>query len=130
MIFVDSNIPMYLVGDHDGQRQAAQRLLERAAVSRRPLATSAEVYQEILHRYTAIKRPEAIGHAFEALSALADHVLPVTFEDVVRAKEILQAYPISARDALHVAVMEAAGIEEIMTFDRGFDAVPTVRRTI
>ncbi len=130
MIFVDSNIPMYLAGNHDGQREAAQRLLERAAVAQRPLATSAEVYQEILYRYTAIKRPEAIGLAFEALSALADHVLPVTFVDVVRAREILQAYPISARDALHVAVMEAAGIEEIMTFDKGFDAVPTVRRTI
>lgn len=121
---------MYLVGNHDGQRQAAQILLERAAVARRPLATSAEVYQEILHRYSAIKRPDAIGLAFEALSALADHVLPVTFADVVRAREILQAYPISARDALHVAVMEAAGIEEIMTFDKGFDAVPTVRRSI
>lgn len=130
MIFVDSNIPMYLVGNHDGQREAAQRLLERAAVAQRPLATSAEVYQEILHRYTAIKRPEAIGLAFEALSALADHVRPVTFADVVRAREILQAYPISAREALHVAVMEAAGIEEIMTFDVGFEAVPTIRRTI
>lgn len=130
MIFVDSNIPMYLVGNHDGQRQAARQLLERAAVAQRPLATSAEVYQEILHRYSAIKRPEAIGLAFEALSALADHVLPVTLEDVMRAREILQAYPISARDALHVAVMEAASIEEIMTFDKGFDVVPLVRRTI
>lgn len=130
MIFLDSNIPMYLVGNHDGQREAAQRLLERAAVAQRAFATSAEVYQEILHRYSAIKRPEAIGPAFEALSALADHVLPVTLENVVRAREILQAYPVSARDALHVAVMEAAGIEEIMTFDTGFDDVPTVRRTI
>lgn len=130
MIFVDSNIPMCLVGNHDGQREAAQRLLERAAVAQRPLATSAEVYQEILHRYTAIKRPEAIGPAFEALSALADRVLPVTLENVVRAREILLAYPISARDALHVAVMEADGIEEIMTFDAGFDGVPMVRRLV
>lgn len=130
MIFVDSNIVMYLVGNDEGQRDAARRMLERAAASLRPLVTSVEVYQEILHRYTAINRPKAIGPAFEALSALTDRVLSVHFEDIVRAREILQAYRISARDALHVAVMEAAGIEEIMSFDSGFDLVPTVRRTI
>jgi predicted nucleic acid-binding protein len=130
LIFVDSNVPMYLVGDDDRLREAAQRLLERAAVSQRPLATSAEVFQEILHRYVAIKRPAAIGLAFEALASLTDVVLPVTFDDVRRARELLSTLKLSARDALHVAVMEAAGIEEIMTFDAAFDLVPSIRRMV
>jgi predicted nucleic acid-binding protein len=35
---------------------------------------------------------------------------------------------LSARDALHVAVMQRHGIGEILTFDRGFDAIPGLRR--
>lgn len=130
MIFLDSNIPMYLVGGPHPHKDAAQRVLERAVAAGRPLITSAEVFQEILHRYQALKRPEAIARAWETLSGLSERVLPVTFDDVTRARELLALYRVSARDALHVAVMEAAGIEEIMTFDAGFDAVPTVRRTI
>jgi len=34
----------------------------------------------------------------------------------------------SARDALHVAVMEHHGVERILTFDKGFDLLPIVDR--
>lgn len=34
----------------------------------------------------------------------------------------------SARDALHVAIMRRHGIESILTFDRGFDQIPDLRR--
>ena len=64
MIFIDSNIPMYLVGADHPNKHVARRLLERAIVDDEPLATDAEVLQEILHRYTAIKRRDAIGPAF------------------------------------------------------------------
>ena len=36
----------------------------------------------------------------------------------------------SARDALHVAVMERHGIERVMTFDRGYDGVPGIERLV
>jgi len=32
----------------------------------------------------------------------------------------------SARDAVHVAVMQRRGVTEIMTFDRGFDGIPGI----
>ena len=35
---------------------------------------------------------------------------------------------LSARDALHVALMEREGIEHIMSFDHGFDGLPGVTR--
>jgi predicted nucleic acid-binding protein len=31
---------------------------------------------------------------------------------------------VSARDALHIAVMRRHGVETIMSFDRGFDRCP------
>jgi predicted nucleic acid-binding protein len=49
--------------------------------------------------------------------------------DVERAKTIvLGAIRLSARDALHVAVMERQGVRRIMTFDAGFDAVAGMSR--
>jgi predicted nucleic acid-binding protein len=35
---------------------------------------------------------------------------------------------LSARDAVHLAVMEQHGIERILTFDSGFDGFPGVTR--
>ena len=48
MIFVDSNIPMYLVGATPPHKVDAQRLLERFVTARERLVTDAEVLQEIL----------------------------------------------------------------------------------
>jgi hypothetical protein len=91
--------------------------------------TSSEVFQEILHRYVSIDRRDAIEHAFESLSAIVDDVLAVDEVDVFAAKGLVQAHGrLSARDALHVAVMRRHQISEIVSFDRGFDAVTAIKR--
>ena len=129
MIFVDSNIPMYLVGAPHRNKDEAQRQVEAAIAEGAVLVTSAEVLQEILHRYTAIRRLEAIQPAFDALLGIVDEVFPVERQDVERAKDMLLARRLpSARDALHLAVMERRGIRRIMTFDRAFDDVPWIER--
>jgi predicted nucleic acid-binding protein len=129
LILVDSNIPMYLVGADHPHKIDAQRLLERCAVERERLVTDVEVLQEILHRYVAINRREAIAPAIEALLSIVDDVLPVELSVALRARDIVLARSrISARDALHMAVMEHNHIETILTFDRGFDEQPGIRR--
>ncbi|MGH2761941.1 MAG: PIN domain-containing protein [Thermoleophilaceae bacterium] len=35
---------------------------------------------------------------------------------------------LSARDAIHLAVMDRHGVERVMSFDRAFDAYPGVER--
>ena len=50
MIFVDSNIPMYLVGVTHPKRTEAQITLERSVAGRERLVCEAEVLQEIVHR--------------------------------------------------------------------------------
>ncbi|MGH3545583.1 MAG: type II toxin-antitoxin system VapC family toxin [Mycobacteriales bacterium] len=74
MILVDSNIPMYLVGAEHPHKRKAQRLLETAVSNGESLVTNAEVLQEILHRYSAIHRPEAIAPAFDAVLGITDTV--------------------------------------------------------
>jgi predicted nucleic acid-binding protein len=120
---------MYLVGRDHPLKEAARRALERAVMRRDRLVTDAEVYQEVLHRYTAISRPDAIGPAFDLLDRVVDEVLPVDAAAVHRARDLLSGRSgLSARDAVHAAVMEHHGIRRIMTFDTGFDGLPGIER--
>ena len=57
-------------------------------------------------RSRLLNRREAIQPAFDALLGIAA----------------------SARDAVHLAVMERHGIERILSFDSGFDGFPGVSR--
>ena len=98
MIFVDANVPIYLVGDDHPNKARAQLLVERAAVAGDGLVTDAEVFQEILHRFAAIRRLDAI------LARLG------------------------ARDAIHAAVMANCDIDRILSFDADFDVIPGVTR--
>ena len=131
MIFVDSNIPMYLVGAPHPNKDAARAALERIINRGEKMVTSAEVMQEILHRYGALKRPDAIQPAFDALLGVVDEVFPVEAEDVQRARDVMMGIgKLSARDALHVAVMKRRGITRVLSFDVGFDAVGWVERVV
>ncbi|MHB8754348.1 MAG: type II toxin-antitoxin system VapC family toxin [Candidatus Acidiferrales bacterium] len=129
MIFIDSNIPMYLIGKPHPHKADAQRLLEKLIGDRERLITDAEVLQEILHRYVAIHQRDAIQPAFDALLGIADQVLPVDAAAASRAKEIVLGHEqLSARDALHIAIMEQHGIERVLSFDAGFDGFPGIAR--
>jgi len=107
VIFVDSNVPMYLVGAPHAHKADAQRLLERCIADRERLVTDAEVLQEILHRYVAIGRRDAIQPAFDALLGVVDDVFPAS---------------------LHLAIMDRHRIARILSFDAGFDGFPGVSR--
>ncbi len=129
MILIDSNVPMYLIGAAHAHKIDAQRALERLISERERLVTDAEVLQEILHRYTAIGRREAIQPAFDALLGVTDEVLPIDIDVAQRARAIVLERPqLSARDAVHVAVMQAHNIERILSFDAGFDHLPGITR--
>ena len=128
MILVDSNIPMYLVGAEHRNKHASRSALEAAIEAGERLVTHAEVLQEILHRYVAIDRREAIEPCTKALLGVVDEVYPVELEDTRRASTIAQSSVLTARDALHVAIMNRRGITRILTFDRAFDSVPGIIR--
>jgi uncharacterized protein len=120
---------MYLVGTPHPRKADAQRLVEKLVSNRQRLVTSAEVLQEILHRYIAINRRDAIQPAFDALLNVVDQVFVVDQAAAERAKEIVMGYPkMSARDALHVAIMEGQEIDKILSFDSGFDGFPGITR--
>lgn len=128
-LFVDANIPMYAVGRNPDLRHMAEKALRRTMERRVRLITSAEVFQEILHHYLPGRRAATCRAAYDFLRSVCDQVLPVEERHTARAFEVLLEHPaLDARDALHAAVMEDAGIGTILSNDRHFDLIPNIHR--
>lgn len=129
MIYVDSNVPMYLVGaDHPNKTRVVE-LVPRFLTARESLVTSAEAFQEIVHRYLAIHDRTHLHAAYEALETMVASVAEVRKQDVDQARSLSAEHPsLSSRDCLHVAVMRRIGCSRIWSHDRAFDIVPSVER--
>lgn len=129
MIYVDSNVPMYLVGaDHPNKRRVVE-LIPRLLGARETLVTSAEAFQEIVHRYLAIVDRVHLNAAYEALEAMVSTTVEVRKEDIDQARALSAEHAsLSSRDCLHVAVMRRLECPRIWSYDRGLDVVPAVER--
>ncbi|MEM7483177.1 MAG: type II toxin-antitoxin system VapC family toxin [Acidobacteriota bacterium] len=128
-VFFDSNIPMYVAGGEHPNRTPALRLLERAQAGEIEAFTSTEVLQEVLYRYTALRRRDLAFEVYDRMTEICPVILPVTLADTDHAKRLLQQIPtLGVRDAIHAAVMLQRDIETIASFDTGFDVVPGIRR--
>jgi len=129
MVFIDSNVPMYVAGRDHPLRDPARRFLEAVRTGRVDACTSTEVLQEILFRYSGLKRLDLARDVYDLFVQICPTVFPVTLADTDRAKQLLVgAAGVGARDAIHVAVMLNNDVKRIATFDRGFDRLPGVER--
>ena len=84
---------MYLIGSPHPHKLNAQRLVESLIERRERLVTDAEVLHEILHRFLANNRRDAIQPAFDTLFRITDEVLPFDKPAAERAKEIVMGIP-------------------------------------
>jgi uncharacterized protein len=129
VIFVDSNVPMYLVGGDHALKRRVVELVPRLVTVREQLVTSAEVFQEIIHRFLAIRDRAQLNAAYEALETMVSMTFDVTKSDVDQARAMAAEYDgLSSRDCLHVAVMRRAGSVKVWSYDEGFDVVPSIQR--
>jgi predicted nucleic acid-binding protein len=120
---------MYLVGSAHPNKLLTQKTLKTLLESRERFVTSVEVYQEILHRYVAIDRKDAIHSAFEVLNEICEEIYPIEYQDIEKARSfVLDKKHASARDSLHVAVMARRDVNQVFSFDKGFDDFPGVLR--
>lgn len=128
-VFIDSNIPMYVAGAAHPNREPARKLLARVGNRELDAVTSTEVLQEILFRYSALKRMDLGREVYDLFVEVCPVVLGVTLADTDRARDLLATVEgISARNALHAAVLLNHGIGLIATFDTGFDRIAGIRR--
>ncbi len=129
MIFVDSNVPMYVAGRDHPLREPARRFLERSRAGAVEICTSTEVLQEILYRYAALERRDLAASVYDLFVQLCPVVLPVTLADTDRAKALMiDRKQVTVRDAIHAAVMLNNTVGQIATFDRGFDGIDGITR--
>jgi predicted nucleic acid-binding protein len=120
---------MYAGGATHELRDPCRAILTAVAQGRLPAVTSAEVLQEIVHRYVAIKRPEIAAAMARSTLDLFGTVLSVTREVVSRVPGLVERYPaLGARDLVHVATCIEYGVEAIITPDRAFDVVSELQR--
>ncbi len=129
MIYVDSCIPMYLVGAQHELKSRVIELLPDLISSREELVTSAEVFQEILHRYLAIKDRIHLHRCYEALEEMAAFVYEMRKDDTDKARNLSDEFrTLSSRDCLHLAIMKRVGCKKIWTYDVRFDEVSGLER--
>lgn len=120
---------MYAGGQAHPLRDASVHVIELVRDGQLDGLTSAEVVQEILHRFIAIRRADVGAQmARDALDLFAP-VLPITHGVMDRMPALVEEYPtLAARDLVHVATCLEHGLDTIISPDRGLDAVREVRR--
>ena len=130
MIFLDANIPMYAGGGEHRLKGACINVLELTRQSPSQFMTSAEVLQEIIHRYVAIRRWAQGREMFaEFASLLLGRIEPIYPSDPMQAAALAdELRNLSARDLLHLAVMRRLRISQIVSTDGKFDHVAGIKR--
>ena len=94
------------------------------------LSSRAEVVQEILHRFVAIRRPDVGSQMARDARDLLGPVLPITHAVTDRMPDLVGRYPnLAERDLVHVATCLEHGIATIVSPDQGFDEVAEIRRS-
>ena len=123
MTFVDTNVVMYTVGRPHPLREPAREFFADAAEHRKPLCTSAEVLQELLHAYLPAQRESTLDSAMALIAEAGVEVWPLEGEDVQMAWRLRSRFPaLAARDLCHLASCRRRGVTDIKTFDRAFGA--------
>ena len=129
--FIDANVPIYAAGGDHPLKEPSIEILSLAVRHPRAFLTDAEVLQELLHRYLALRLWRLEGKlAFETFAgSMQGHIEAIHAEDVERAARLADEHPgLSARDLVHLAVMHRLEVTHIVTADRTFDQVTGVTR--
>ena len=123
MTFVDTNVFMYAVGRAHPLRDEARAFFTEASGTSRPLVTSAEVLQELMHVYLPVGREETLRAAFSLVEGCVDDIWSVDADDVRFAATLASDFPgLGARDLVHLACCRRRGSPSVMTFDRALRA--------
>lgn len=126
--FIDTAVIMFAAGRPHPLKEPCVRVLHAVADGTLEATTSAEVVQEILHRFAAGDRDQGDRMARETLRAFYP-VLPVDHETVERARALMARHAtLHARDAIHAGTCERHGITRLVSPDTDFDVVAGLTR--
>ena len=115
---------MYAVGNPHPLKSRAREFFDESHGISRPLCTSAEVLQELIHAYLPVRRSDVFEDALALMGQAGVEVWPLEEADVLLARQLHERHPaLEARDLCHLASCRRRGVGEIMTFDRALGAI-------
>ena len=134
MRFLDTNVILrFLTRDDEEKAAACFRLFQRVQRGEEEILTCEAVVSEVV--YVLSSRRAGYGLSREAIRGRLAPILTLRGLRLPQKRVYLRALDIYAsspfldfEDALAAAHMERHGISEIVSYDRGFDRVPGVRR--
>ena len=128
-IFVDANIPMYAHGAGHPLRELCRAAIARLGRREVEACTSAEIHQELLHRYLSLRRPAEAVRVSRDFAIIVPLILPITRQDIETAWDLMARYPgLHTRDYVHIAVMFNNDLTCILSTDTHFDLVSEIER--
>ena len=77
-------------------------------------------------RYKASRLSDFI-RSLTALTSMT--ITEPTLEDELEATQLYGQYPLGISDLINLSIMKRHGINQIYTTDKGFEKVPTIKRT-
>jgi predicted nucleic acid-binding protein len=129
VILIDANIFMYAAGAEHPHKAPSLALLHRIARGEIDAVVDAEVLQEILHRYRAIRRWEEGREVYALARRIVPLAVAITDQVVDRARDLLDGDArLGARDAVHAAVVLDRGLKGVCSYDRDLDRIAGLRR--
>lgn len=129
MLLLDANISIYAEGREHFYRGPCRAIMNRVKTRPEEYAINAEALQEVLHVYSNRGETARGINEVEALLNLRTVIIPITVAEIRAATRLIRETPgLSARDAIHAAVVMVHGLDGIISADRGFDRIPGLRR--
>ena len=129
-VFLDTNVPIYAAGRDHPLKKPCTQILTLAAEHPRNFVSDAEVLQELIRRYIALRLwhqgREVFWRFNELMQERVEAVMPA---DVELAARMADAHSdLDGRDLLHAAVMHRLEIPLIISADKGFDRLTDLER--
>lgn len=128
-VFLDTAVFMYAAGAAHPLRAQCQAIVTAAGRGDLDATTSAEVVQEVLHRFSGTERAADGARLARSILTAFRPVLALDQAVATRTVALSERYPAAtARDLVHVAACLEHRIARVVTPDRDFDAYDEVTR--
>jgi uncharacterized protein len=131
IFFLDVNVPMYAAGKAHSYQDACSWVMTQIAEGKLSVAIDTEIIQEVLYRYGSLREWSIATSMSTNLLKLVPTIYSVTQADIRRAVQLFSDYGprgITARDLIHVAVMQNHGLTQIISTDAHFDRIVGITR--
>ncbi len=127
-MFIDANVFIHALGSNP-RSGTCRNFLCRVESGEQHAITSVLVLDEVLYHLLVHGRTAQQGEAaLRKICAIPNlQVCPVDSEIFLSSLSFL-AQGLDPRDALHAAVMKAHGVSTILSYDKDFDRVKSVKR--